>query len=36
MDRLGPKWKEWTEQDEIGPNRSNVDRMDGIEPMWTE
>ena len=28
--QIQPKWIEWTKRDEVGPNRTKVDRMDQI------
>ena len=33
MDRIEPKQTKWTEQDQSGQNRTNVEY---IQPMWTE
>ena len=39
MDRLGPKWTygpNKTIEDQIGPMSIEVDRMNGIGPIWTK
>lgn len=33
MDRIKPKWTEWTEYDQCGPNMTEVNR---IGPIWTD
>ena len=33
MDRIEPKWIEWTEYNQCGPNRAE---MDIIGQMWIE
>ena len=36
MDKLGPKWTEQSEWDQIKPNRIEVGKLDQIGPMLTE
>ena len=39
VDRIEPKWTEWTEyteHDQIGSNRTEVDRMDHIGPKQNQ